>query len=240
MFNTIKVTYKSTNRPYQALNLLREISKYPVIAWDLETAIKYTEEDLAGFKDILANPDTAKAVAIDVQGKLKATALDHPHHVRVTHISIAVSESEGYVFIVDNQRIQDLVFNYLINSSQLQILHNAAFDFKHLYYHTGKLPANFECTQMLSKTLINHCDILQARTGLKQLAGTWYGDWGISADNFTVSQMYEPHVLLYAAIDSCATLKLYHHINERCDEIDEVIKEEFDATYSTDPPPDWM
>ena len=95
-----------------------------------------------------------------------------------------------------------------------------SYDFRHLYYHTGKFPTNYEDTQLLAKSIINHVDTFKARTGLKELAGRWYGDWGISSDNFTLDQMYEPHVIRYAAIDACATYQLWNYINEQCDKLD--------------------
>lgn len=53
----------------------------------------------------------------------------------------------------------------------------------------------------------------KANTGLKDLAGRWYGAWAISSDNFTLDQMYEEHVLEYAAIDACSCLKLWQELN---------------------------
>lgn len=226
MFDTIKVQYESTNRPLQANRFLSIISQYPIIAWDLEVATKYSDEELEHYKEVLADESSLKADKIFAQAATNATALNHPAHCKVTHCSIAISESEGYVFILDNPQITNLVFRYLVTSPQTQILHNASYDFKHLYYRTGKFPDSYQDTQILAKTLLNHTDPMQAKTGLKQLAGQWYGDWAISVDDFCLSQMYEPHVLKYAAIDSCATFKLWHFINEQCDEIDQEILEE--------------
>jgi len=240
MFNTIRVSYKSTNRPYQANKFLAEISKHPIIAWDLEVASKYTDSQLVALQNIIDNPLTPKLELIKAKSKLKSTALDHPSHCTITHCSIAISESVGYVFIIDNPAILNLVFHYLTTTTQTQVLHNASYDFKHIYYHTGKFPINYEDTQILAKTLVNHVDITQALTGLKQLAGKWYGNWGISVDNFTIEQMYEPHVLLYSATDSCATFKLWEFTNEQCALLDTQIKEEFCEKYDCDPPPDWM
>jgi hypothetical protein len=48
-----------------------------------------------------------------------------------------------------------------------------------------------------------------------------YGAWGISSDNFDVKHMYDEHVLLYAASDSCATYWLWEEINRQCDELDD-------------------
>lgn len=44
--------------------------------------------------------------------------------------------------------------------------------------------------------------------------GYKYGAWAVSADDFNQSQMFEPHVLHYAAIDACATFALWKELQE--------------------------
>lgn len=227
MFGTITVTYRATSSAYEANKLLAEISKYPTIAWDLEIASRYSEEELAKYQAILDDKSSTKARLIEAQGILNSTALDHPYHTVVTHCSIAISESEAYVFIMDNEAILRLVFNYLVTTTQVQVLHNSSFDFKHLYYHTGKFPKNYEDTALLAKTLLNHVDTWKASVKLKELAGRWYGDWALSADNFVSEQMYETQMLLYSAVDSAATYKLFTFINEECDNDDRELEEFF-------------
>jgi DNA polymerase I-like protein with 3'-5' exonuclease and polymerase domains len=227
MFDTTQVYYESTNDPNEASTFIRNLEQFPDIAWDFEVAVKYTPDELAHFKAVMEDLSSTKLDYITARAKINATALDHPSHCTLTHCSIAVNESEAYVFILDNPDITSEVLTYLTTTEQMQILHNASFDFKHLYYYTGKFPANYEDTQILAKTLLNHTNPLQARTGLKELAGQWYGEWGISADNFTVSQMYDPKVLKYAATDACATFKLWEYTNQQCDLID---KELIDAS----------
>lgn len=227
MFDTIKVHYQSTHSAYEANKFLSEIRKHPIIAWDLEVATRYTCTELEECQEVLDDVNRPKLDHIKAQSILNATALGHPSHCTVTHCSIAISESEAYVFIMANPQILNLVFNYLVSTPQVQVLHNASYDFKHLYYHTGNFPKNYEDTALLSKTLLNHVNTWKASVKLKELAGRWYGDWAISADNFDVSQMYEPHVLKYSAVDSCATMKIFTYINEQCDLLDVEITDEF-------------
>lgn len=231
MFDSIQVTYKSTNRVLEANQFLSEIRQYDTIGCDLEVASIYTEEQLEECKTVLNEDGWSKEDKIRAQSILNSDALGHPSHCTVTHGIIGVSETESYVFILDNERITNLFMNFLVNTKIKQIWHNASYDFKHILYHTSKFPKNYEDTQILAKTLLNHVNTFKAKTGLKELAGHWYGDWAISVDNFTVEQMYEPKVLKYAAIDGCAVLKLWWFINEQCDQLDEEIKEEFYETY---------
>ncbi len=216
MEQPLKVTYKSTNVPYTAIQWLRSLPDK--IACDFEAALKYTPEELTQYKlelsESLSKPRTAQLRSI-----LAATALDHPSHVDLTHVSIAISPTEAIVIILDTPKITQLVLNFLVTTDKLQIWHNASFDFKHIYYHTNKFPLNYEDTQLRAKCILNNTDNQASLTGLKHLAGHKYGDWAISADNFDKSQMHEEHVLHYAAIDACATYWLY-------DSIDKVVENE--------------
>ena len=148
----------------------------------------------------------------ELKSKLAATALDHPIHTTITHCSMAVSESEAYVFILDNDKLRNLVLNFLVTTKTTQILHNASFDFKHIYHYTGKFPLNYEDSQIRAKCVLNHVETYKAKTGLKELAGHKYGSWGISSDNFNLSQIHDPKVIEYAAIDAASTFWLYHSI----------------------------
>ena len=148
--------------------------------------------------------------AIELRAKIAATALDHPSHCVITHCSIAYSEKDAYVFILSNPQITRRVLNFLITTQVKSVLHNASFDFKHIQFNTGSMPLNYEDSAILAKCILNHCDKTKATVGLKELAGKWYGEWAISPDNFDLSQMHDPKVLLYVATDSCATFKLYH------------------------------
>ena len=212
MIQPIKVTYQSTNNVYQANQLLLDVKQRSLIACDFEAAVRYsTEEREAMQVELDSEPTRLRAIAL--QAALSATALDHPSRVQLTHLSIAWSPSEACVFILDNPKITKLVLQFLVTTPIRQIWHNATFDFKHIYYHTHRMPMNYEDSQLLAKTILNHVDTSKAKTGLKELAGKWYGAWGISADYFELSEMYNPDVLLYSATDSCATFKLWESIN---------------------------
>lgn len=213
----IQVNYQSTNVPYIANQWLRSLPD--LFAADFETAIKYTESDLESFREELSHADLPRLREIELKSKLTATALDHASHIRLTHLSVAWSESDAYVFIIDSQRMHDLVTNFLVTTTRKQIWHNASYDFRILYHFTGKFPLNYEDSQIRLKCLINHVETYKANTGLKDIMGDAYGDWGISADNFAVSQMYEPHVLKYSATDACATFKLYSNIENHLKDI---------------------
>ncbi len=118
---------------------------------------------------------------IELKAKLAATALDHPEHCVVTHCSMAVSENHGYVFIINSKQMLTRLFTFLVTTKAKQVLHNATFDFKYIYYYTQRFPQNYEehCP-VLAKCILNHVNTSLATVGLKELAGKWYGSWASS------------------------------------------------------------
>lgn len=208
----IKVTYEATNDASEAASWLAALPD--LFAADFEAASRYSSEEIEDAKRLMVCQDIPKIERIKHQAIAKSNALGHPSHVTITHCSIAASESEGLVFIIDNQAIADVVLDFLTTTEKKQVWHNYCYDGRLLRYYQRTDAKNVEDTQILAKTLVNHVEVFKARTGLKELAGAWYGDWGISVDNFTVAQQHEDHVLHYAAIDACATFKLWGYLNE--------------------------
>lgn len=212
MEQTIKVEYRHTNDVPQAIDWLRELSTYPIIACDFETALKYTDEERKTLLEQSEDESLPHLDRMQAKAKYNATALDHPSHTVITHLSVAISDHEATVIIVDSKEMEEVVLDFLTATSTKQVWHNATYDFYHIYYRTGEFPLNYEDTRVYYKTLLNHVDIDKALVGLKQLAGHVYGAWGISNDQFNVSQMYDPGMLLYAATDACATMWLYNKL----------------------------
>ena len=208
----IKVDYQSTDDPKVAKLWLESLPD--TFSADFETAVRYTKEVVEEAKLLMVHTAIPKLDRVKYQAIATATALGHPSHCTITHCSIAYSESEAYVFIISSQEIADVVLNFLVETERVQVWHNYCYDGRFLMYYANKNAKNVEDTQIFAKTLINHVDILKASTKLKVLMGPWYGDWGISVDNFTISQQYEKHVLEYSAIDACATYKLWDYLND--------------------------
>lgn len=207
----IDVTYKATSEASEAAVWLRELPD--LFAADFEAAVKYSAEHIEEAKKLMVDTSLPRIEMVKHQAIANSSALGHPSHVTITHCSIAASESEGLVFIIDNQAIADVVLDFLTSTKKTQIWHNYCYDGRLLRYYQRKDAINVEDTQILAKTLVNHVEVFKAKTSLKELAGAWYGDWAISVDNFTVAQQHEPHVLKYAAIDACATFKLWGYLN---------------------------
>jgi carboxypeptidase C (cathepsin A) len=212
--HSIKVDYQTTSDAATASEWLQTLPD--MFAADFEAALRYPKEDIDNAKKILklGSNELTKKELIHYQSLANASALGHPSHCIITHCSIAFSEKDAFVFIIDNQEIADTVLDFLTETDSTQVWHNYCYDGRLIRYYQGTDAKNVEDTQILAKTLINHSDVRKAGTRLKDLAGSWYGDWGISADNFNLDQQYEEHVLKYAAIDACATYKLWEYLND--------------------------
>lgn len=210
---TVEVTYQSTSNPLIANQWLTSITT-PIIACDFETASRYSDQDK---EQLSAQLLTLPPSSLDyhmLKQKIASDGLSHPSLSRLTHFSLAISESFAYVFIIDSQRMHDLILSWLVRTSITQVWHNFSFDARYIYYHTNKFPIDYQDSQILSKTILNHVNNQRSQTGLKHLMGYKYGSWAISSDNFHLSQMYEDHVLYYAAIDSCACLALWQELQD--------------------------
>lgn len=153
------------------------------------------------------------AIACDFE----TTGLEHPSRETMTHFSVAWSEDEGFVLPFTSPMMERLVMEFLTTTKRKQIWHNLSFDGKYIMHRTGKFPINYEDTQVLAWSLLNHADTFKAKSGLKELMGWAYGDWAIAKDDFGIEKMLEPHVLKYAVTDACATYKLWEQIQEELD-----------------------
>ena len=210
--NAIRVNYEWTDDIATAKKWLNELETKEYFAADFEAAIRYTADELDFVKRISEDPNETYIERKRAAALLASTPLDHPAHSLPTHLSVAWSDRDAYVFVISSDEMLELLLVYLVTTRVKQVWHNASYDFKHIYYHTGRMPIDYEDTQIFTKSLLNHVDTVKAKSGLKEIAGHMYGDWGISSDNFTREQMYDPKVLKYAAIDSCATFWIYERL----------------------------
>ena len=165
LIESAAVTHQQTNDAREALEWLNSITE-SIIACDFEAASKYTDEEKEEFKKQL---ETAGRLEKHIlQQRIDSSGLSHPSLSRLTHMSLAYSETEAYVFIFDNQEIQDTVLDWVVTTPIKQVWHNASFVFRHIYYNTGRIPINYEDTQIFAKCILNHVDTYKANTGLKE------------------------------------------------------------------------
>lgn len=208
----IQVNYEYTNNLYKAKKWLQGLPD--LFAADFEVASKFTAKEKEHIKYKLDNyrlKDESERILLQ---QLTSNGLSHPSLTVITHLSVGWSDKDSYVIICDSPAIRNLVYQFLITTPKQQLWHNAVFDFKHIFYHTGVLPSNYIDTQLLAKSILNDADSFKDRTSLKELMGYAYGDWAISKEDFTLEEMWSESMIKYAATDSPATYKLYQDILE--------------------------
>lgn len=208
----IQVNYEYTNNLYKAKKWLQGLPN--LFAADFEVASKFTAKEKEHIKYKLDNyhlKDESKRILLQ---QLTSDGLSHPSLTVITHLSIGWSDRDSYVIVCDNPAIRNLVYRFLVTTPKQQLWHNAVFDFKHIFYHTGVLPSNYIDTQLLAKSILNDADSFKDRTSLKELMGYAYGDWAISKEDFTLEEMWSESMIKYTATDSPATYKLYYDILE--------------------------
>ena len=206
----IEVIYHSSNNTNEVMEWLQSMPD--LIACDFEAALKYSNEALEEAKRKMEDESTPKIERIRAQAIAKSSALGHPSHCTITHFSFACSEREGYVAVLDNPELTQAVLDFLVTTEKTQVWHKYSYDGRLIRYYTGKDVLYIQDSQILAKTLLNHVEVFKANSGLKELAGQWYGDWGITSDNFTLAQQHDPQVIKYAATDACATYKLWCYL----------------------------
>ena len=211
----ISVTYEYTSNSYHAKQWLKNLPD--LFAADFEIASKFSLDDKELNKIFLKQNYSKRAKRVLLQ-EITSDGLSHPSLTTITHLSIASSESEGKVIVFDDDYLRSMVLNFLITTDKTQIWHNCQFDFKHIFYHTKKIPKKFIDTQLLAKSLITDANSIKNNFSLKELMSYAYGTWAISKDNFTLEEMWDENMIKYAAIDSCATYKLYMDILQDLEE----------------------
>lgn len=203
------VSYNWYSNYYVIKKVLKSLSKkHPILSLDFEVIPKHNKEQKQELKK-----EYEKERDVTLLPKINSNGLSFPSLTKISHLSIAWSETEAVVIVCKSNRIRKYIFNWLISIPNIQIWHNAGYDLKHVFYHTNNFPIAFEDTQLILKARKNHCDHQKALTGLKETMGYKYGDWGIDNSEFTEENMYDSKMLLYSATDACATYALFKELN---------------------------
>ena len=192
-----------------------------IVASQYIEPVVYFCDELEVAKRWLARYDADfHTIAVDFEAK----DLTLPQFNPLTMLSIGWNLLKSTVIVFKDQAIKDYVLNWLVTTQVRQVWHNATFDWKFIKYHTGKLPINYEDSQLLAAVYNNNVDSAKRISGLKALAGTLYQDWASAKSSFdlydtelnhTVTNLnyigtndpsvYNLALIKYAGIDTMAT-----------------------------------
>jgi len=138
-------------------------------------------DDLATAKKWLATYD---AKFLIVACDFEATDLTIPQFNPLTMLSISWSYNKSTVIVFKTKEIEKYVLNWLVTTKVKQVWHNFLYDGRLINYHTGKLPHDVEDSQLLAAVYNNYINPIKRKSGLKELAGTLYGDWASAKTSF--------------------------------------------------------
>ena len=199
------VDYYYTEGINSTITLLNSINK--PTAFDFETASKYSKSERTLALDSLNSSNDIK-----LYKQAYITSLSYPSETVLTHLGFSNDEQLGYVIILNNDKVKDIILDFLVNTDILQIWHNAVFDFRHIYYYTNKFPKNYIDTRLFVKTKKNNVNHFLGTASLKPLMRKYYGEWEKERTEFAIENIYDERLIKYTAIDVCATHKLYNII----------------------------
>lgn len=215
MLNTIKVNFDiAYERRMIDIRFNDIVSEHNLIACDFETASIFSDKckKIAAVRKRYINKDNWEAIrGCDVI--INSDGLSNVRIVEPTHLSIAWSEKDATVFILDTTTVSHIC-ELLTNTKVKQIWHNAGYDFSFIFYYTHQYPQDYEDTELMVKCLTSNVKSYRSPAKLKILEGNYYGKWGISKDNFNLNNKFDKTLLEYSATDACATYHLYQRIME--------------------------
>jgi hypothetical protein len=210
---TIKVDFQVCGTVWHIQKILKELYDYPILSFDTETRGVYTKQERKVASQVLSGKisyDDHKLASVIANN----SGLSYPSLSEVTHFVFGTSSDTSVVIIVYSPHVEMLVWNWLISYRGLLLIHNALFDLKLMYHRTQSYPQYYEDTQLMAKSLTNHCDSWKAKVGLKDLMGSYYSPEWTLIDEYEPENLRDPRFLRYSAIDGAATYKLYEMLLE--------------------------
>lgn len=200
---------------YSIRKALRTLSQLSLLGFDVECRSAYTVEEIEEAKSLLKKPELVDPEhLINVKLVARSSGLSNPIITRTTHFIFGIAEDESVILVADNPDTEQMIWNWLITYKGKTIVHNAGFDLKICFQRTGRLPLDYEDTQLLAKTFINNADNWKSKVGLKELMGGYYSPkWSLFED-YNIRNLNDPNFLMYAAIDGASTFKLWHQLQE--------------------------
>lgn len=217
--STIHVNYESAATVFKATIFLDKLKSYQLLSFDVETQALYSQSEIKQAKSIV-NKGTSNYSRNEsklLKQIARASGLSNPDIVKVTHFIFGISEDFSYIIIANSPYEELRVWNWLAKFPGKLLVHNCLYDLKIMYNRIGKLPQDYEDTQLMAKTLINDADDFQSRVGLKVLMQPYYDPkWTMLDDEgYNITDYKKESFLRYSAIDGAATFKLYQLLLEQ-------------------------
>ena len=214
----IEVSYKVYSTAWHIQKQLKLLEDCLMLSFDTETRSVYPKAEREEAKLLLKGNNLNRKTKKFLLQVENSSGLSYPSLVNVTHWILGLSESEVVILISDNVTTETLIANWVVNFKGKLLIHNALFDLKLLYHRTGKFPVDYVDTQLLAKTFINHVNVWQAKTSLKELMGEYYPPSWALYNNYEVENLKDPKFLTYCSYDGSGTFKLYEMLEQHIED----------------------
>jgi len=213
----IKTTYEVYESTFSIRKALDRLSGYNLLAFDIEAQSVYSLEERAEAKVLLKNPEELEHEDLILCKQVaESSGLSYPELIKVTHFIFGISKSHSIILISRNYQTELLIFNWIATQKHTKfIIHNALFDLKVMQHRVKELPANYEDSQLMVRTLTNHSENWKAKVGLKDLMGSYYDPKWTEIETYDIVDYKDKAFLRYSSIDGAATYKLYQLILEQ-------------------------
>lgn len=220
MHNFIHVNFKFYTTKYSIIKALDKLKAKSILSLDFEVQSIYSVEERTEAKELvkkyqndLSSEDLrlSKVVA-------NCSGLSHPSITKVTHAIFGLSEDTAQVMVINDKKTEQYIMEWIADFKGKFIIHNSLFDLKIVHYKTGRFPIDFDDTQLLARTLINHTQDWECKTGLKHLMSGYYDVKWQMIESYDIVDLKNKEFLRYCAIDGAATMKLWNDLQEALDD----------------------
>jgi hypothetical protein len=135
-----------------------------------------------------------------------------PQLNKINMIGFGWGYESALVILFVTDEIRKYVLNWVVTTNIKFILHNALYDFRHIYNITNKMPKHLvEDSQLLASVYRNAVGFSKKDVGLKTLGATLYANWAESKETFelyTDSSKYSNPLLTYEGHNNPAIYNL--------------------------------
>ena len=214
--STTQITKYADILTIPAINLMT-VENLRSVAVDVK--VTYTKDIVEAEKWLNNLPDTFTYDS-------ETTGLEHPSREEITMYSFGIDDETAFVISNESKAMQDMVMNFLITTDKTILIHNFQFDGKWIRFLTGEYPKNYQDSQLLAWTYLNHAEVYKAKVGLKALASEIYRDWAVAKDMFAIEYKYDEQLIRYAGIDAAATWYVWNKYTELVNKQEEELNEQ--------------
>lgn len=212
MSSHITVMYETYSTTFSALQRLQDLPH--TLSLDFETQSIYSNEEREEAKQLLKHPDIDRPTERLCKMAANSSGLSFPGITKITHMILGLSSSHSIVIIISSPQMEATLLNWVVQSDHHFIVHNAGFDIKQIYIKTGQFPKDYDDTQLLAKTYINHVEAWKASVGLKELMGQYYDPKWTTIKGYDNENLKDEAFLRYCSIDAAATYLLWEQLQE--------------------------